>query len=80
MRKTITKSQKKDGRGRPETQKTEYMNLFLKHKDQIPKEWMGEVLKARPEWSDKTNRLYNVRYGRTCDLEMFREILKLIVK
>jgi hypothetical protein len=59
------------------TDKVKYYKLYTKHDHRIPEDFLSTCLKAHPEW--KANRVNNVRYGKTADLQMLEEIISLTV-
>lgn len=60
-----------------ETPKKEYLSLFIKWDKKIPMDFLSLVAKEHPEVN--ANRLNNVRYGKTVDVALFKEILRISV-
>lgn len=54
---------------------TEYLNKYMRYNNVIPENFLSVVLKSHPEWNP--NRVNNVRYGKTADIVVFNEIIKL---
>lgn len=58
-------------------QKKEFMRLYIDYTDLIPSNYLSQVIVKNPNWN--TDRVQNVRYGKTHDLAMFKEILAITV-
>lgn len=58
-----------------ENDKAEFFRLYAKYVKKIPTDYLNKVIVAHPDWS--ADRIINVKYGKTHDLEILKEILKL---
>jgi hypothetical protein len=59
------------------TSKKQYLSLLMKWDEKIPEGFLSQVLKEHPEVN--ANRINNVRYGKTIDLEFLKEIIRITV-